>query len=91
MDTVNLIQFFLSFGFVIGLIFAVAWIVKKLGIDRKFQHNKPEEPSLSVSESLMIDPRNRVVLIRRGKREHMVLLGSTQSTVIESYDVDQGQ
>lgn len=88
MDTVNIVQFILSFAFVVGLIYAVAWVVKKLGIDRKFHHKTPDEPTLSVSESLMIDPRHRVVLIRRGKREHMVMLGQAESTVIESYDVD---
>lgn len=91
MDAVNLIQFFLSFAFVVALIFAVAWVVKKLGVDRKFNHTKPDEATLSVCESLMIDPRNRVVLIRRGNREHMVMIGATQNTLIESYDVDKSK
>lgn len=43
---------------------------------------------LAVVESLMLDPRRRLVLIRADGREHLLLLGATGETVVESRATD---
>ncbi|MGK0267266.1 MAG: flagellar protein FliO/FliZ [Maricaulis sp.] len=42
---------------------------------------------LSISETLIVDPRRRVVIIRCDNREHVVLLGAERETILASTDV----
>jgi hypothetical protein len=46
---------------------------------------------LTVVESLMLDPRRRLVLIRADGREHLLLLGATSETVVESRAAGAGE
>tara|TARA_R110000868_G_scaffold219607_1_gene470697 strand:+ start:1429 stop:1755 length:327 start_codon:yes stop_codon:yes gene_type:complete len=39
---------------------------------------------LSIVETLVVDPRRRVVIIRSDDREHVILLGAERETVLES-------
>lgn len=90
MELLSLLKTVGALGFVIALIYGTAWLFKKLGMDRHVKGHTGKA-TLSVTERLMIDPRHRVVLIRRGNKEHMVLLGQTQDVLIESYDVEPTQ
>ncbi len=85
MDQVDIGRFILSFAFVVGLVFVAAWVTRKLGIEGRFKKTSAES-RLQVIDSLMIDPRRRLVLIRRDAREHLLLLSANQDVVIESYD-----
>ncbi len=44
---------------------------------------------LAVVESLVIAPRRRLVLVRADGREHLLLLGATGETVVESRAADE--
>lgn len=87
MDTVDVGRFILSFAFVVLLVFAAAWLTRKLGLEKRWKQSS-EDARLKVVDSLMIDPRRRLVLIRRDAREHLVLLNASGDVVIESYDAD---
>lgn len=45
---------------------------------------------LKVQESLMLDPRHRLVLVRRDDREHLLLLGPGQDLLVESLQAERG-
>jgi flagellar protein FliO/FliZ len=45
---------------------------------------------LQVVESLMLDPRRRLVLVRADGQEHLLLLGATDETVVESREAGGG-
>lgn len=42
---------------------------------------------LSISETLIVDPRRRVVIVRCDNREHVLLLGAERETILASTDV----
>jgi len=78
---VNSLKFALAFLLVLGLIALCAWALRRFGLGgavRPMRGNR-----LSVVESLTLDARHRLVLIRRDDREHLVLLG-TSEIVVES-------
>jgi len=86
MDYANLGQFFLAFIFVIALFLVLAWGLKRLGLEKRFQSSG--KGRLRVVESFYLDPKHRLVLIRRDDaREHLVLLGASHDLLIESRDV----
>lgn len=86
MDSINFVQFILSFAFVIALIFGVAWLVRRLGLERRLRPKPQPDARLELIDQLLIDPRRRLVLIRRDNKEHLLLLGSDRELLIESYD-----
>ncbi len=63
----------------LALILAVAWVARRAGM---LQAGKPGEKRLTVSESLMIDARRRLVIVRCDSREHLILCGPAGDVVV---------
>lgn len=77
------LRFLVSLVTVLALIVATGWVLRRLssvgvGI------GKPGQRRLAVIESLPLDSRRRLVLIRRDGTEHLLLLGGTTDKVVES-------
>ena len=84
MEWADLGRFAFSMAFVLGLIVLLAWLVKRTGLQQRLQQGA-QGKRLAVVESLALDPRTRLLLIRRdGGVEHLVMTGGTQPLVIES-------
>jgi len=82
MDLTVYLQFVAALVFVLGLIFAAAWGAKRLGMGGgRFGAAGPRR--LSVVETLPIDGRRRLMLVRRDGTEHLLLLGASGETVVE--------
>lgn len=82
MDVLDYLRFVAALGFVLGLIALVAWLA------RRFRLAGVGAPAgtarrLAVVESLPLDPRRRLVLIRHDDTEHLLLLGADGNRVIE--------
>jgi flagellar protein FliO/FliZ len=71
-----------------GLIATLAMIAGAALLARRFGMITPRPAGqvrrLRVQESLMLDPRRRLVLIRADDREHLVLLSATGETLLSS-------
>lgn len=75
-------QFALALVVVIALIFLVAWLVKRFGGGRLGLHHG-DQANLQVVDTLAIDPKRKLVLVRHGKLEHLLLIGGGSDEVIE--------
>jgi flagellar protein FliO/FliZ len=84
MDITSYIRFILALIVVIGMIFAVTWVMKRLGVGQNQLGALGRKRRLRTVESANIDGRHRLVLVRRDAVEHLVLLGPTTSQVIET-------
>lgn len=84
MDLEVYFRFLLALVFVLGLIAALAWAARRFGFGGNLLPIKGRSGRLAVTESLMLDAKRRLVLIRRDDREHLVLVGPAGETVIES-------
>lgn len=63
----------------LALIAGVAYGARRLGM---LQPNAQGVRRLKVTESLMIDPRRRLVLVRLDGREHLILCGPAGDVVV---------
>ena len=63
----------------LALIAGAAWGARRLGM---LQATGPGVRRLRVSESLMIDPRRRMVIVRCDDREHLILCGPGGDVVV---------
>ncbi len=84
MDVSSYARFILALIVVLGLIFAVTWVMKRLGVGQNQLGVLGRKRRLRTVESTNIDGRHRLVLVRRDSVEHLVLLGPTNSQVIET-------
>ena len=83
-EAVNYIKFVLALVFVLGLIGGFAILAKRAGLGNRGPIVRGKSNRLSIIESMSLDPKRRVVLIRRDDAEHLVLLGVQNEQIIET-------
>ncbi|MBP2229320.1 flagellar protein FliO/FliZ [Azospirillum agricola] len=83
MDLDQYIKFVMALLFVVLLIVAVAWLMRRIGLGGvtagTMRHRR-----LGVVEVMALDAKRRLVLVRRDDREHLILLSATGDLVVES-------
>jgi len=75
--------------FVIGLIFLFAALAKKMKFADRLIGQKKRPPQLEIMETLYLDSKHRLVTVRSGGKEHVLLLGTTGNLLIESRARDE--
>jgi flagellar protein FliO/FliZ len=81
-DPTQYLRFAAALIFVLALIGAIAFVARAFGFLVP-THRKPGERRLSLIEMLSLDPRRRVVLVRRDDREYLILLSPTGETILD--------
>jgi flagellar protein FliO/FliZ len=67
----------------LALILGLAWVARRFGM---LEAGKSGEKRLKLSESLMIDPRRRLVIVRCDEREHLILCGPGGDVVVSALE-----
>ena len=83
MDYFELFKALTGLLLVLGLMAGCAWVARRYGLDKMAGAGVKAGKRLEVVESLALDVRRRLVLIRRDDVEHLVLLGPASETVVE--------
>ncbi len=68
---------------VVAMIFAAAWIAKRLGLGGGIPRNRGKK-RLAIEEVLSLDGKRRLVLIKRDGIEHLLMIGVNDDLVIET-------
>jgi len=84
MDLGSYLRFVLALVFVLGLIAAMAWVVRRYGPAGIALRATGGARRVAIVEVTPVDARRRLVLIRRDGVEHLLLLGAANDLVIES-------
>ena len=85
MELESYFRFLLALVFVIGLIWLLAAVARRMGFGfpvSSFKGGRARR--LSVVEVAPVDGRRRMILVRRDDTEHLILLGPSSELVIES-------
>jgi len=83
MDASTYLRFLVALLFVLALIVALAWAARRFGLGGRIAPNASKRRRLSIVEVLPLDGRHRLVLLRRDRVEHLVVLGPSQPLLIE--------
>lgn len=83
METIDIFRFVASFLFVIGLIVLCAWMAKRWNLFSQSAFGA-QNRRLGLIETLHVDGKRKLVIVKRDDVEHALLLGPTGDLVIES-------
>ncbi|MEQ8434080.1 MAG: flagellar biosynthetic protein FliO [Oceanicaulis sp.] len=90
MDLIDFSRYFAALLVVLGLLGGVAVILRKGWLPSglaSFQGLDRRERRLCVKDSLILDPRRRIVIVKSDDVEHVLLLGPERETVLETRPV----
>lgn len=82
MDWIDWARMLFALIATLALIVGAAYAARRLGM---LQANGSTAKRLRISESLMLDPRRRLVIVRCDEREHMLLLGPGGDVVVSEF------
>lgn len=83
METTVYLRFVAALVLVLGLMMVVLWLLRRFNIGGMVARPGARR-RLAVVETMALDARRRLVLLRRDGVEHLVMIGGTQDMVIES-------
>ncbi|MFQ5784684.1 MAG: flagellar biosynthetic protein FliO [Alphaproteobacteria bacterium] len=83
MDLQGYLRFAFALVLVLGLIGLAAWAVRRFGLAGRLPLAAGKGRRLGVVEMTVLDPKHRLVLVRRDRVEHLLLLGPTGDLVVE--------
>jgi flagellar protein FliO/FliZ len=75
------LQFVLALLLVLGLIAILAWLLRRFGMGGTLRPGAQRR--VQVVETTAVGPRHRLVLVRRDRVEHLLLLGPQGDVVVE--------
>ena len=78
------VNFIIAFVFVLLLIGAAAWLVRRFGSTRIDAAARGRQPRLAVIDSAAVDGRRKLVIIRRDNVEHLLMIGGPSDVVVET-------
>jgi flagellar protein FliO/FliZ len=78
-----LARFLLALAVVLALIAAATWLARRY-LGSAMMAGLSGRRRLAVSESIMLDGKSRLFLVRRDNIEHLLVLGPAGSAVVES-------
>lgn len=88
METVDFVRFVLSLALVVGLIWLSAYLFKKFGLDKKLRPSRSVAGQLEVTDTLYLDARRRLMVIKHKTREYVLLLSGDTATCIDTHEND---
>jgi flagellar protein FliO/FliZ len=83
MDWTDYLRFIAALLFVLALMGGLWLLLKRLGLSG-MQMANGQQRRLRIVETLPIDARRRAIILQRDNRQHLVILGPTGETVVES-------
>lgn len=79
----QILKFFFALLFVLSLMLGLTFVLRTLE-NKRFKLRSIEKKRLGISETLILDNKRKLLLIHRDDKEHLIMLGPNEETVIES-------
>ena len=84
MEPETYLRFLLALVFVLALIGLAAWLARRFGLAGAMPVQRGRQRRLTMVDTLAVDGKRRLVLVRRDDVEHLILLGTGPEVVVES-------
>ncbi len=79
-------RFIIAFVVVLALIGLTAWLIRRFsgGAGLPYGWSRGRENRIEVLDATAVDPKRRLILVRRDHVEHLVMIGGANDLVVES-------
>lgn len=85
MEIAEYLRFFVALLFVVGLIAGTGILARRFGfVPGAATGGSSRKKRLEIIETITLDAKRRMMLVRRDGREHLILLGTDSETVLET-------
>ncbi|HNQ92147.1 MAG TPA: flagellar biosynthetic protein FliO [Alphaproteobacteria bacterium] len=84
MESTEILRFLASLIFVLALMGGLWILLRKLGLNGPSMMTPVAKRRMKVVEVLPLDPRRKAILLRRDDTDHLVILGPSGETVVET-------
>ncbi len=85
MEYADYMRFFFALMFVVGLIGGTAVLARRFGLaPGTATGGRASKKRLEIVESLTLDTKRRMIIVRRDNQEHLILLGTESETIVET-------
>jgi flagellar protein FliO/FliZ len=91
MEAMDWGQYIGSLFVIIAMILALAYLVKRVGLAAKIKHTTSLNGHMEVMDTLYLDPRRRILLVRCRDQEHMVLVAGEQTQYLSAVSAVEEQ
>ena len=83
MELADYTRFVLALAFVIGMIWFVAYVLKRTGMDKRLRGVTGQQGRLAVVDVLYLDPKRKITILRADDREYLLLIAGEQAQVLD--------
>ena len=83
LETLSYFKFLMALLFVLGLIGGLGIMAKRAGLGNRGPIVRGKSKRLSIIETMALDPKRRIVLIKCDTSEHLILLGANSEQTID--------
>jgi len=90
MNDLDYLKFPLALLLVVGLILLMTWALRRFSLVPGLAGPR-KNSRLSIAETLPLDPKRRLVLVRDGAQEHLLLIGGDNDLLIRTGDSQAAQ
>ena len=84
---VDYMKFLMALVFVLGLIWGLTLAAKHFGLGNRGPVKRGSSKRLSIVETMALDAKRRVVIVRMDDSEHFLLLGQSGEQIIGTGDI----
>lgn len=86
MEIIEYSRFFLALAFVVGLIWACGYLLKRTGMDKYLRGVTGQQGRLGVVDVLYLDPRRKLTLVRADAREYLIFIAGDTAQLIDTLE-----
>ena len=83
-DMPQILRLLVALFIVFSLMGVLAFLLKKLGLATDSTIRSGDKKRLRIIESIPLDARRRLVIVKCDQKEHLVVLGANSETVIDT-------
>jgi flagellar protein FliO/FliZ len=76
----------LALALVVALIWGLAYVVKRTGLDKKLRGATGQQGRLAIVDVLYLDPKRKLMLVRVDAREYLLLVAGDNATLVNQWD-----
>jgi len=81
-------RFSLALAFVVALIWGLAYVIKRTGLDKKIRGATGQHGRLAVVDVLYLDPKRKLILVRADAREYLLFITGETAQVMNQWDIN---